>query len=182
MAQNETQRRARQAQAREARPQDVPAIVGLIRDLADYERAVDEAKATEEQLHEALFGPNPAVFALVIDGDGGGGASNGELDGLAIWFRNFSTWTGRHGIYLEDLYVRPEARGRGYGGALLRALAAICVERGYTRLEWSVLDWNEPAIGFYRSLGAVPNDGWTVFRLAGASLESLGARVDRTVG
>jgi GNAT superfamily N-acetyltransferase len=101
-----------------------------------------------------------------------------EVAGFALWFLNFSTWTGRHGIYLEDLYVRPELRGCGYGTALLGELARLCVERGYARLEWSVLDWNEPAIAFYRALGAVPMDGWTVHRLSGHALRRLGSRPD----
>jgi GNAT superfamily N-acetyltransferase len=155
---------------RTARPEDVPAIVGLIRDLADYERAAHEVLATDELLHEALFGSAPAVFALVVDGK-----DDGALDAFAVYFLNYSTWTGRHGIYLEDLFVRPEARGQGYGVALLRALARICLERGYTRLEWSVLDWNEPALGFYRSLGAQPMDQWTVHRVAGDALGTLAA-------
>jgi GNAT superfamily N-acetyltransferase len=148
---------------------DVPTIHALIRDLAEYERALDDARATEQQLHDALFGPHPAAFAHIAENDG-----TGEPVGFALWFLNFSTWTGVHGLYLEDLYVRPEARGGGHGRALLAELARICTERGYGRLEWSVLDWNEPSIGFYKSLGAVPMDGWTVFRLTGQPLAELG--------
>jgi GNAT superfamily N-acetyltransferase len=148
---------------------DVPTIHALIRDLAEYERALDDARATEQQLHDALFGPHPAAFAHIAEDDG-----TGEPVGFALWFLNFSTWTGVHGLYLEDLYVRPEARGGGHGRALLAELARICTERGYGRLEWSVLDWNEPSIGFYKSLGAVPMDGWTVFRLTGQPLAELG--------
>jgi GNAT superfamily N-acetyltransferase len=152
---------------RPARPADVPAIVALVQELAEYERARDEAKATVDDLERALFGPSPAVFADVAEVDG-------EVVGFALWFLNFSTWLGRHGIYLEDLYVQPAHRGAGLGRALLAGLARRCVERGYGRLEWSVLDWNEPAIGFYESLGAVRMDEWTVHRLAGDALRTLG--------
>ncbi|MDH6145722.1 MULTISPECIES: GNAT family N-acetyltransferase [Kitasatospora] len=148
---------------------DVPAIIELIRELADYERALPEAKATEEQLREALFGAQPAVYALIAEDD-----ATGETAGFALWFRNFSTWTGTHGIYLEDLYVRPPHRGGGHGKALLTELARIAVARGYSRFEWSVLDWNEPSIGFYKSLGAQPMDDWTVYRLTGDALRELG--------
>lgn len=141
----------------------------MIRELAEYEKALDEARATEAQLREALFGERPAAFAHIAESE------DGEPVGFAIWFLNFSTWRGVHGIYLEDLYVRPDRRGGGYGKALLTELARICVERGYERLEWSVLDWNEPAIAFYRSLGALPQDEWTVFRLTDESLGALGA-------
>lgn len=155
---------------RPAAPADVPVIHGLIRELAEYEKAPDEAVATEEQLREALFGERPAVYAhMAVD------EATGEPVGFAMWFLNFSTWRGVHGIYLEDLYVRPEARGGGHGRALLTELARICVERGYQRLEWSVLDWNEPAIGFYQALGARPQDEWTVFRLTDEALTALGS-------
>ncbi|MFG2817957.1 GNAT family N-acetyltransferase [Kitasatospora sp. NPDC048365] len=150
---------------------DVPVIRSMIRELADYEKALPEAKATEEQLREALFGENPAVFGLIAEDD-----ASGEPVGFALWFRNFSTWKGTHGIYLEDLYVRPEARGGGHGKALLTELARIAVERGYARMEWSVLDWNEPSINFYKSLGAVGMDEWTTFRLTGEALTELGSR------
>ena len=142
---------------------DVDAIHGLICDLADYERARSEVKTTPDQLRAALFGPTPAVFALVAETDG-------EVVGFALYFLNFSTWEGVHGIYLEDLYVRPDQRGSGLGRALLTGLATIADERGYARVEWSVLDWNAPSIAFYRSLGAEPMDGWTVFRLTGPAL------------
>jgi GNAT superfamily N-acetyltransferase len=158
---------------RHAVPEDVPTIIELIRELADYEQALSEARATEEQLHRALFGEQPAVFALIAEEDG-----TGETVGFALWFRNFSTWTGTHGIYLEDLYVRPAKRGGGHGKALLTALARIAVERGYQRFEWSVLDWNEPSIGFYKSLGAQPMDEWTVYRLTGDPLRELGGAPD----
>jgi len=153
---------------REARPADVPAMVKLVYELADYERSVEECHLTDEQLHAALFGPAPALFGHVAELDG-------EVVGLSLWFLNFSTWRGVHGIYLEDLYVRPEHRGHGFGRALLTRLAQVCVERGYGRLEWSVLDWNEPALRFYRSLGAVAMDEWTVNRLDGSALAALGA-------
>ncbi len=142
---------------------DVDAIHGLICDLADYERARSEVKTTPDQLSAAMFGPTPAVFALVAETDG-------EVVGFALYFLSFSTWEGVHGIYLEDLYVRPTQRGTGRGKALLAALAAIAVTRGYARVEWSVLDWNTPSIGFYRRLGAVAMDEWTAFRLTGDAL------------
>ncbi|WP_066955703.1 GNAT family N-acetyltransferase [Streptomyces lushanensis] len=154
---------------RDATAADVPVIHEMIRELAEYEKCLDEAKATEEQLHEALFGERPAAFAHVAESD-----EDGEPVGFALWFLNFSTWRGVHGVYLEDLYVRPDRRGAGHGKALLTELARICVERGYERLEWSVLDWNEPSIAFYRSLGAQPQDGWTVYRLADDALTGLG--------
>lgn len=148
----------------------------MIRELAEYERALEEAKATEQQLREALFGTDAAVFALIAESDepsADGAIAAGEPVGFALWFRNFSTWTGTHGIYLEDLYVRPQARGGGHGKALLAALARICVDRGYQRFEWSVLDWNEPSIAFYKSLGAEPMDEWTVQRMSGEPLRTL---------
>lgn len=153
---------------REAVVTDVPVIRAMIRELAEYERVPHEARASEEQLREALFGARPAVFAHVAQ------TAEGEVVGFCMWFLSFSTWRGVHGIYLEDLYVRPGARGGGHGRALLGELARICGERGYERLEWSVLDWNAPAIGFYRSVGAVPMDEWTVNRLTGEALRRLG--------
>jgi GNAT superfamily N-acetyltransferase len=155
---------------RPARPDDVPAICQLIRELAEYERDVESARATERQIHDVLFGPRPAVFAHMAEHDGG------EVAGFALWFLNFSTWTGRHGIYLEDLFVRPRFRRHGYGRALLAELARICVERDYGRFEWAVLDWNQPAIDFYRSLGALPNGEWTTYRLSGPALTNLATR------
>jgi len=146
---------------------DVPAIIAMIRELAEYEKAEHEAVATEEHLNRALFGDRPAAFAHIAETDG-------VVEGFALWFLNFSTWRGVHGIYLEDLYVRPEARGRGHGKALLVELARICAERGYGRLDWSVLDWNTPSIAFYKSLGARPMDEWTGFRLTGDALGQLG--------
>jgi GNAT superfamily N-acetyltransferase len=154
---------------RSAKPEDVAEIHAMVRELADYEKSLDLAKATPQQLHEALFGEHAAVFAHVAEDEAG------NVLGFALWFLNFSTWTGVHGIYLEDLYVRPAARGTGLGKALLARLARICVERGYARLEWSVLDWNEPAIAVYRSQGAVPMDEWTVNRLTGEALKAMAA-------
>ncbi|MGW6139933.1 N-acetyltransferase family protein [Streptomyces sp. NPDC055140] len=155
---------------RTATPADVPVIHAMVRELADYEKALHEARATEEQLREALFGERPAAFAHIAEDD-----TTGESVGFCLWFLNFSTWRGVHGIYLEDLYVRPEVRGGGHGKALLTELARICVERGYERLEWSVLDWNEPSINFYKALGAAPQDEWTVYRLTDEALARLGS-------
>ncbi|MBG7701056.1 GNAT family N-acetyltransferase [Streptomyces sp. MC1] len=155
---------------RTATPDDVPVIHTMVRELAEYEKAPEEARASEAQLREALFGERPAAFAhMAVD------EASGEPVGFALWFLNFSTWRGVHGIYLEDLYVRPEARGGGNGRALLAELARICGERGYERLEWSVLDWNRPAIGFYEALGARPQDEWTVYRLTDEALTALGS-------
>lgn len=158
---------------RSAVPTDVPTILRLIADLAEYEREPEAAKATEAQLHTALFGEHPAVFALIAEDE------TGSAVGFALYFLNFSTWNGTHGIYLEDLFVLPEARGGGYGRALLRELARIAIERGYGRVEWSVLDWNEPSIGFYKSLGAVPMDEWTTMRLTGDALHAFGGAAAR---
>ncbi|WP_181783624.1 GNAT family N-acetyltransferase [Pseudonocardia pini] len=149
-------------------PADVPAVVGLVQELAEYEKALDQCHLTADQLHAALFRDSPALFGHVAEVDG-------VVVGCALWFLNFSTWEGVHGIYLEDLYVQPAQRGSGLGRALLAALAQECVTQGYARLEWSVLDWNEPSIGFYRALGAVGMDEWTTFRLTGEPLASLGA-------
>jgi GNAT superfamily N-acetyltransferase len=154
---------------REIRPDDVPAVVGLVRELAEYEEALDEVRLTEEQLTAALFGDAPALFGHVAV------AGDGAVVGTALWFLNFSTWRGTHGIYLEDLYVQPAHRGTGLGRELLRTLAGVCVERGYGRLEWSVLDWNAPSIAFYEAAGAVPMDEWTVFRLTDDALAGFAA-------
>ncbi|WSK01511.1 GNAT family N-acetyltransferase [Streptomyces sp. NBC_01320] len=154
---------------RTATAADVPVIHSMVRELAEYEEALHEANATEEQLHEALFGERPAAYAHIAESD-----EDGEIVGFALWFLNFSTWRGVHGIYLEDLYVRPDRRGGGHGKALLRELARICAERGYERLEWSVLNWNAPSIAFYESLGARPQDEWTVYRLTDGALAELG--------
>jgi L-amino acid N-acyltransferase YncA len=156
---------------RPATPADVPAILSLIRELAEYEKAAHEVRATEEDLRAALFGDSPAVFVHIAEQDG-------EIAGFALWFLTFSTWRGVHGIYMEDLYVRPQHRGGGLGLALMGELAGICAERGYQRLEWSVLDWNEPSIGFYDKLGAVRQDEWLKYRLADEPLQALAARRD----
>jgi GNAT superfamily N-acetyltransferase len=161
---------------RTASPDDVPAIHRLVRELAEYERSGDQVVASADDLRRALFGQQPSVFAHVAVHDG-------AVAGFALWFLNFSTWTGRHGIYLEDLYVTPELRGHGYGKALLAELARICAERGYARFEWAVLDWNTPAIGFYRALGAAAMDEWTVQRMAGPALRALaGQAPDQVAG
>ncbi len=153
-------------QIRSATPADVPVILQLIRDLAEYERAPDEVVATEEGLHEVLFGSRPSAEVLL--------ALEAETAvGFAVFFHNFSTWLGRPGLYLEDLFVRPEKRGRGYGRALLVHLAALARERNCGRMEWAVLDWNEPAIQFYRKLGARPNEEWTIFRLTQEKIAAL---------
>ena len=152
---------------REATPADVPAIMQLIHDLAEYEKAPQEVETNEVEIAAALFADQPKVFAHVIDLDG-------EVIGMAIWFLNFSTWLGKHGIYLEDLYVKPNYRGRGYGLAILKFLAALCVQRGYGRFQWWVLDWNTPAIEFYKSQGAIAMDEWTVYRVSGEALKTLG--------
>jgi GNAT superfamily N-acetyltransferase len=151
---------------RPVRPDDVPAVVGLVRELAEYEKAAHEARMTEEQLHAALFGDAPALFGHVAEADG-------QVVGTALWFLNFSTWRGTHGIYLEDLFVQPQHRGNGLGSELLRTLADLCVQRGYSRLEWWVLDWNTPSIEFYEAAGAVPMDEWTVFRLTDDALTAF---------
>ncbi|MGL5817054.1 MAG: GNAT family N-acetyltransferase [Phycicoccus sp.] len=148
---------------------DVPVILRLVRELAEYERAAHEVRATEEQLMAALFPESgaPTTHAHVAE-------VGGEVVGMALWFPSFSTWTGTNGIWLEDLYVSPAQRGSGLGQELLRTLAAVCVQRGWQRLEWWVLDWNAPSIAFYRSLGAEPQDEWTRFRLSGPALDALG--------
>ncbi|MFE9768818.1 GNAT family N-acetyltransferase [Streptomyces sp. NPDC005808] len=154
---------------RPATPADVPVIHALVRELAEYEKALEEVRASAEQLREGLFGERPAAFAHVAED------ATGEVVGFALWFLNFSTWRGVHGIYLEDLYVRPQVRGGGHGKALLTELARMCVERGYERLEWSVLNWNRPAVEFYEALGARPQDEWTVYRLTDDALAKLGS-------
>lgn len=151
---------------RGATTEDVPLILSFIRELADYERLSHACVATEELVRQSLFGEKPYAEVLVAEWQG-------EPAGFALFFHNYSTFLARPGIYLEDLYVRPELRGHGIGKALLTRLAALAVERGCGRLEWSVLNWNESAIGFYRSLGAVPQDEWQVYRLTGESLTRL---------
>lgn len=159
---------------RPARVEDVPVILQLIHDLATYERAPEEVTATEEQLVDVFFGDRPAAEVLL--------AFEGEAAvGFAVYFYNFSTWLGRAGLYLEDLFVKPEMRGKGYGRALLVELAKIARQRECGRMEWAVLDWNEPAIKFYRSLGAKPMDEWTVFRLTRDEIGKLAdsGRIDQ---
>ena len=151
---------------RPIRRADVPAVVGLVRELAEYEQAAHEVRLTEDQLAGALYAESPALLGHIAEVDA-------EVVGIALWFLNFSTWRGTHGIYLEDLYVRPQHRGAGLGRELLRTLAALCVERGYSRLEWWVLDWNTPSIEFYEAAGAVPMDEWTVFRLTDDALRDF---------
>ncbi|MFI6868776.1 GNAT family N-acetyltransferase [Nocardia sp. NPDC050406] len=155
---------------RRATPADIPALVGLVHDLAEYEKAAEQCHLTEDQLRTALFGDSPAVFAHVAEGSEAEG-----VVGCAIWFRNFSTWEGVHGIFLEDLYVKPVARGRGFGKSLLVALAQEAVEQGYGRVDWSVLKWNTPSIDFYESIGAVDQNEWTNYRLTGDALAKLAA-------
>jgi GNAT superfamily N-acetyltransferase len=145
---------------------DLPIILRLIRELAEYERAPDAVVSTEAGLREVLFGPQPsAEVLLTLEGD--------RPVGFAVYFYNFSTWLGRPGLYLEDLFVRPEDRGKGYGRALLQRLARIAQERGCGRMEWAVLDWNDPAIQFYKKLGAEPMTEWTVFRLTEEGIAKL---------
>lgn len=153
---------------RPATAADVPAIVRLVHDLAAYERAPEQCVLTDAMLHERLFGAQPALYAHLAEVDG-------EVVGTAIWFLNFSTWDGVHGIHLEDLYVDPAQRGKGLGRALLAELARLCVERGYSRLQWQVLDWNTPSIEFYRSLGAIDLEDWRTYRLSGQRLRALGS-------
>jgi GNAT superfamily N-acetyltransferase len=179
---------------RPAAPADVPRIAELIKELAEYERSAGQAVATADDLDAALFASQPALFghvavlargddppdppaAVLARGDDPPAAVlGGSVVGFALWFINYSTWVGKHGIYLEDLYVTPEMRGRGAGKALLAELASICVQRGYGRLDWWVLDWNSPAIGFYRSIGAEAMTEWTVYRLSGQSLADLAGK------
>jgi GNAT superfamily N-acetyltransferase len=180
-----------QGTVRPARPADVPEIVALIRELAEFEQSLEHAQMTESQLTALLFGGTaeapgvaattpsgvPAAYCHVVEHHSVEHHSDDgrQLGGCAIWFLNVSTWNGTHGLYLEDLFVRPQLRGSGYGRSLLAALARVCVERGYQRFEWWVLDWNESALGFYRKLGAVAMDEWTVQRLTGDALTTLAA-------
>jgi GNAT superfamily N-acetyltransferase len=153
---------------RPATPGDVGLILSLIRELAEFERALHEVHATEESLRSTLFTERPAAFCHIAEYDG-------QAAGFALWFLNYSTWLGGHGLYLEDLYVREQFRGSGIGIALLAGLARICVDRGYPRLEWSVLDWN-PARGFYESIGASALTEWVPYRLTGEALREMAAR------
>ena len=151
---------------RRARPTETGLVLSLIRELAKYEKLLHEVEATEAMIDAALFGDNPLLFCEIAEW-------NGEPAGFAVWFVNFSTFSGRSGIYLEDLFVRPAYRGKGIGKALLAYLAKLCVEKGWARLQWSVLDWNTPSIAFYKSLGAVMMDEWTVCRVNGPALAAL---------
>lgn len=155
---------------RPARPADVPQILAFIRELADYEELSHQVVATEELLQLQLFGPKPRAEVVILE------AGDGEPAGFALFFHNFSTFLARPGIYLEDLFVRPQYRGSGFGKALLLHLAKLAVEHECGRLEWAVLDWNAPAIGFYESLGAKMMNEWKVFRLTGDALENLAAK------
>lgn len=156
---------------RRAQPDDVQAMTDMIHELADHQRAREECTVTAEQIREALFGEHPSAFAHVAENE------DHRVVGIAVWFRNFSTWDGAHGIYLEDLFVRPSARGDGHGKALLATLAKECIDSGYTRLSWSVVNWNEPSIKFYESLGASPQEEWTTYRLTGDRLDALASEV-----
>lgn len=153
---------------RTATPADVPVILALIRELAAYEREPAAVEATESMIQAALFGASPVASCHVAELDD-------EIVGFALWYVTFSTWKGVAGLWLEDLFVRPAARGHGLGKLLLQQLAAVCVDRGYARFEWWVLDWNVDAQGFYRALGACPEDDWTVWRVDGDALTALGA-------
>ena len=160
---------------RPAEPDDVPTILRFIRELAAYEKEPDAVETNEDMLHDALFGATPAAESLIAE-RGAEGAAAAEPIGFALFYSTFSTWTGRRGLWLEDLYVAPEARGSGAGAALLQALAAIAVDRGCARFEWAVLDWNRPAVEVYRAKGALPLDEWTVQRVTGDALVKLAGR------
>lgn len=151
---------------RRARPDEAGLVLAFIRELADYEKLSHEVDATEAMIATALFGDRPQLHCAIAEWDG-------EPAGFAVWFVNFSTFSGRHGLYLEDLYVRPSHRGRGLGKALLAYLARECVDNGWSRLQWAVLDWNAPSIAFYKSLGAEMMDDWTLCRVTGAALIRL---------
>jgi len=153
-------------QIRLAIPGDVNDIHRLIYELAVYEKAPDEMVATIDQINGSLFSDKPVAFCHIAEVDG-------KIVGIALWFLNYSTWLGKAGIYLEDLFVQPEYRGHGIGKGFMKTLAQLCIERGYERFQWWVLDWNEPSIEFYKSLGAVPMDEWTVFRLSGGALKKF---------
>ena len=152
---------------RPAKSEEVGEVLQLINDLATYEKAPEQVEASKEDLLNTIFASDPRVFCDLVEVDG-------QIAGMAIWFLNYSTWQAKHGIYLEDLYIKPEFRARGYGKALLKHLAQICDREGYGRLQWWVLDWNSPAIEFYKSLGAEAMDEWTVYRTSGKALKDLG--------
>ena len=152
---------------RPAKREEVGEVLQLIQDLATYEKAPEQVEASKEDLLNTIFVKDPRVFCDLVEVDG-------QVAGIAIWFLNYSTWQAKHGIYLEDLFIKPEYRGRGYGKALLKHLAKICDEKGYGRLQWWVLDWNSPAIEFYKSFGAEAMDEWTVYRTSGQALKDLG--------
>jgi GNAT superfamily N-acetyltransferase len=152
---------------RPAKSEEVGEVLQLIQDLATYEKAPEQVEASKEDLLNTIFVKDPRVFCDLVEVDG-------QVAGIAIWFLNYSTWQAKHGIYLEDLFIKPEYRGRGYGKALLKHLAKICDEKGYGRLQWWVLDWNSPAIEFYKSFGAEAMDEWTVYRTSGQALKDLG--------
>jgi GNAT superfamily N-acetyltransferase len=158
---------------RPCRSDDVPAVHRLIIELAAYEREPDAVQASADDLHRALFADAPLLHGLVAELDLDPADGPARIAGMALWFVSYSTWRGRHGIWLEDLFVQPSARGLGLGRGLLAALAAEAIDRGYVRMEWNVLDWNAPALAFYRSLGAEPLDDWTVHRLDGKALRTL---------
>jgi len=152
---------------RPAKREEVGEVLQLIQDLATYEKAPDQVEASEDDLLNTIFAKEPRVFCDLVEVDD-------QIAGMAIWFLNYSTWQAKHGIYLEDLYIKPEFRARGYGKALLKHLAQICGKEGYGRLQWWVLDWNSPAIEFYKSFGAEAMDEWTVYRTSGQALKNLG--------
>jgi GNAT superfamily N-acetyltransferase len=152
---------------RPAKSEEVGEVLQLIQDLATYEKASEQVEASRDDLLNTIFAKEPKVFCDLVEVDG-------QIAGMAIWFLNYSTWQAKHGIYLEDLYIKPEFRARGYGKALLKHLAQICDKEGYGRLQWWVLDWNSPAIEFYRSFGAEAMDEWTVYRTSGQALKDLG--------
>ena len=152
---------------RPAKREEVGEVLQLIQDLATYEKAPEQVEASKDDLLNTIFAKDPRVFCDLVEVDG-------QIAGMAIWFLNYSTWQAKHGIYLEDLYIKPEFRARGYGKALLKHLAQICDKEGYGRLQWWVLDWNSPAIEFYKSFGAEAMDEWTVYRTSGQALKDLG--------
>jgi GNAT superfamily N-acetyltransferase len=152
---------------RPAKREEVGEVLQLIQDLATYEKAPEQVEASKDDLLNTIFAKEPRVFCDLVEVDG-------QIAGIAIWFLNYSTWQAKHGIYLEDLYIKPEFRARGYGKALLKHLAQICDKEGYGRLQWWVLDWNSPAIEFYKSFGAEAMDEWTVYRTSGQALKDLG--------